>query len=625
MAMWEKACWNCHRPRDPHYASSLDHSISPRTLRKGKHKMPKSSRYRAPSSNDSEYSKPWSSQNNASGSITPISDHSFDVIESEQQKLRQEKPENPKFPDKIIIELKRPVIELKQPELRQHSPEPLHRKEGYLYSGAILGSEDEDLLYLRKKPEKSTQYLSKSYDDSSITRSRRKPTPYNDNLFRQRSKSPRLSVIGKSQSKRLDTSTEDFYFYDRRHRTASGSDSEDSSKRGRRRVSTSSTVDDRETKEPTNLNTDTPESCAPDVHFHFSFPLQSRNNLEYKPSSPTFDGMGMKKQIEKDAMKTKKQIENSNHQSEIFAKKKRSSHENQDLGKTVSAEDHKSVLSNKGNAYSKAKVTRAMQKMAAERRIGLFLAQHSGLKLFYEEALRWMDKTRFVDNIQRLLKQYYLDLSQDAKTDADRATSHLLRDGAIRRRIARYIANSFNCEYTEIRAQIWQHMHEMESKISDPNDLIAGNAGSELSQESPKSETSENVSTSDDEACNEEDEQCENKIRKDLSAAVEMEKFLVRGRPFENLCMNLEVLPLPATLSSLTRQLMSVPNDRIWFSTEEDLSISNKIKTFLEEHTEQNWIWWPLQPRMRGLVKNQIRLHWRCVRIHCPILVVDTI
>lgn len=65
----------------------------------------------------------------------------------------------------------------------------------------------------------------------------------------------------------------------------------------------------------------------------------------------------------------------------------------------------------------------------------------------------------------------------------------------------------------------------------------------------------------------------------------------------------------------LTRILMSIPSDRIWFSTEDDLSVWNKIKAFVENHTEENWNWWPLRPRMRLLQKDQTRLHWRCVSV----------
>lgn len=71
--------------------------------------------------------------------------------------------------------------------------------------------------------------------------------------------------------------------------------------------------------------------------------------------------------------------------------------------------------------------------------------------------------------------------------------------------------------------------------------------------------------------------------------------------------------PLGNFPGPLTRIIMSIPRDRIWFSAEDDLSVWNKVKTFVENHTEENWNWWPLRPRMRMLQINQTRLHWRCV------------
>jgi hypothetical protein len=59
----------------------------------------------------------------------------------------------------------------------------------------------------------------------------------------------------------------------------------------------------------------------------------------------------------------------------------------------------------------------------------------------------------------------------------------------------------------------------------------------------------------------------------------------------------------------LTRVLMSIPSDRIWFSDEDDNSILNKFKILVEEFTEEDWDWWPL----RMLQKDQTRVHWLCV------------
>ena len=80
-----------------------------------------------------------------------------------------------------------------------------------------------------------------------------------------------------------------------------------------------------------------------------------------------------------------------------------------------------------------------------------------------------------------------------------------------------------------------------------------------------------------------------------------------------NLMTNHRIRPLPSDLQSLSRVIISTPNNRIWFSTKEDLSLSNRCKAFLEHSSEEPWCWWPLRPRMRLLQNDETRMHWLCV------------
>ena len=100
-----------------------------------------------------------------------------------------------------------------------------------------------------------------------------------------------------------------------------------------------------------------------------------------------------------------------------------------------------------------------------------------------------------------------------------------------------------------------------------------------------------------------------------LPNITEMETFLINGGPFHALCVRLGISIMPANLGSLTRVIITIPTDRIWFSTENDNSFSNKFKAIMEDRTEENWNWWPLQPTMKALQPGQTRLHWQCVSI----------
>ena len=80
-----------------------------------------------------------------------------------------------------------------------------------------------------------------------------------------------------------------------------------------------------------------------------------------------------------------------------------------------------------------------------------------------------------------------------------------------------------------------------------------------------------------------------------------------------NLMSNHRIRSLPSDLQYLSRDIISTPNNRIWFSTKEDLSLSNRCKAFLEHSSEEPWCWWPLRPRMRLLQNDETRMHWLCV------------
>jgi hypothetical protein len=97
----------------------------------------------------------------------------------------------------------------------------------------------------------------------------------------------------------------------------------------------------------------------------------------------------------------------------------------------------------------------------------------------------------------------------------------------------------------------------------------------------------------------------------------DMEDFLIScrdGLPFRALATKLQAFLMPATLAPLTRVLMTVPGEQIWFSDRDDNSFPNRLKSIIENLTEDDWNWWPLRPRMRSLQTDQVRVHWICVR-----------
>jgi hypothetical protein len=98
--------------------------------------------------------------------------------------------------------------------------------------------------------------------------------------------------------------------------------------------------------------------------------------------------------------------------------------------------DIMSIVSDRDEIGSRFAVKRTPQEIVAEEYLGILLAQNEALEPLFEKAFARIEKHRFVENLRRLLKRYYLDLSRHAENNLERATIHLLRTRWSRRRIA---------------------------------------------------------------------------------------------------------------------------------------------------------------------------------------------
>jgi hypothetical protein len=106
----------------------------------------------------------------------------------------------------------------------------------------------------------------------------------------------------------------------------------------------------------------------------------------------------------------------------------------------------------------------------------------------------------------------------------------------------------------------------------------------------------------------EEDSESESETREELLPNVtEMEHFFLNSRPFKAVLDGFRELLLPPSLRDI------LPASSVEISTEEDSSMSNRVKGFIEDFTMLDWDWWPLRPRMRALEAGERRLIWTCV------------
>ncbi|KAH6698143.1 hypothetical protein BKA61DRAFT_497437 [Leptodontidium sp. MPI-SDFR-AT-0119] len=278
--------------------------------------------------------------------------------------------------------------------------------------------------------------------------------------------------------------------------------------------------------------------------------------------------------------------------------------------------DAHSIISDRDEIFSQVPARRSHQELLAERHLTLLLAQHQDLTPLYDIALERMEREHFVDNFRKILKRYYLDLVQSASTNLEHATIHLLRSRWRRVRIAQDIVDQASPKSNEINDYLVGDMQEAEAKMLELESWIAGNPGLAPPAEPHNIRGEVEVKADDfDDAVSDRDSEEEENIKDYLSPnVVEMEKFLLEGNSFHLLVTNICLFLLPASLTSLSRVLMTVPYNDIYFSSEEYISVLNRVKGFLEDHTEENWNWWPLQPRVRPLARGQTRVYWTC---HC--------
>jgi tetratricopeptide (TPR) repeat protein len=276
-------------------------------------------------------------------------------------------------------------------------------------------------------------------------------------------------------------------------------------------------------------------------------------------------------------------------------------------------DDIQSVESDKADIESLVSWKRTAHEVNGENLIRNLLVQNTQLTPLYRQALARMDKGRFVNNVRRLLKVYYLRLCQDAQTNLERETVRLLRRRWGRVRIAQAIADFHLPENDEIRQQLELKIRDSKRKGIDLDKWITETRLA-LPREAAEVEVitggdgkgSEELND-DSEGCSSEKSETEDDILRNIE---EMKGFLSNSTSFKLLIRDFRLLLLPISLQQV---ITSIPKSRIWLTPDNDLSFCNKVKGSIEDYTTVEWNWWPLRPRMRLLQPNQTRLHWLCV------------
>lgn len=272
--------------------------------------------------------------------------------------------------------------------------------------------------------------------------------------------------------------------------------------------------------------------------------------------------------------------------------------------------DVRSVLSNDDDVASQVSLERPAQHIWAEDYLANVLVEDTEVQELCQQALQGIETARFERNLSRLLKFYYLRLSDSARSIPEKEAAALLRRRVSRSRIAARIVESLTPESEGDRLRIDSEVEVAECRIMDwlrnvqpgrPQDSVDATLKQPLewdsSDSNSDSERELNVSTSSIEFVD----------------VGRLRAFLSSGDAFRQLRSRLQAFLLPASLTSLGRILLTIPSDRISFADAFDQSPADRVKSYLESLSGVPWNWWPLHPARPALKAGNIRVWYECV------------
>jgi tetratricopeptide (TPR) repeat protein len=256
--------------------------------------------------------------------------------------------------------------------------------------------------------------------------------------------------------------------------------------------------------------------------------------------------------------------------------------------------------------------------------IAHFLAADVEVGVLCCSMLDRVDQEQFVDIGEQMLKGYYLGLLECAKTELEKQGARLLKSGPGRRRICKDIADTIKDENAQNKEEkkraaeqlrLTEERLEMFTKDSpDTYPDLDPNQPPELEGEFPTDYNDITQSKKQDTELDQEHLESElGSEDEDLPNLTRMKEFFRESEPFQVLLNDLRIQLLPHSLRDI---MQTAPHGFLSLSNQDNHSLSNRMKAFIEDFTMLEWNWWPLEPRMRNLNSNETRLFWHCVSRH---------
>jgi hypothetical protein len=266
--------------------------------------------------------------------------------------------------------------------------------------------------------------------------------------------------------------------------------------------------------------------------------------------------------------------------------------------------DHNSIASNDEDIASQTPRRKTKQELAAVQIFGGFLAGREDLRALHEDLLEKLGTGSFIENYRRILKVFVMQLKDVAQTALEKDTVKVFQNRENRRTMALQIVEYIGEEDTETNKQ-WRDLALQQTKkemLEDWGSTVygrpdLGSEGTDVADEESEGES------------NDGNEDWEPNYLETLTTPYLKEacNFLSKETPLQILTLQLRLLALP---SSLREIINATPKHKIKIIEENDVSLSNKCKVFIETSTMRQWDWWPLQSPVPDLEHGQLRLAW---------------
>ncbi|RYP58958.1 hypothetical protein DL771_011047 [Monosporascus sp. 5C6A] len=209
--------------------------------------------------------------------------------------------------------------------------------------------------------------------------------------------------------------------------------------------------------------------------------------------------------------------------------------------------------------------------------IKMFLAEEPQFRDLCEKAMGKMERQRFAENLRRLLKSFHKSLTKEAVTEPQKAVAGLLRSRRGRLRISWQLATHIEEEQEDVQKQDRlnhepspEGKHGIEAWLAQvshtrPNEAQGRAPAFDIDNESL-------TSSSDDD-----------RESGEFPHISDLKVFLRQSNSFRTLQKDFILMLLPAELRHV---LLSIPKESISVSQEQDLSLPNRLKAWVEDNTQ---------------------------------------